>query len=143
MKTTTNYGFKKPEDDDFFNVQDFAEMMDDVDTQLKAQENKTQSAGDKASKYKRTTATIPSAGWTGDTAPYTNTITVSGITATNDIQVLPSYDWTTEQAEAWGGAMILSGSQSENTMTLKAYGDKPVIDIPVVILIGDTVEEVV
>ena len=96
-----------------------------------------------ALKKVKATTTILASGWTGDAAPYTNTMSISGITATNEVEVLPSYDWTTEQAEAWSGAMILNGSQEVDTLILKAYGDKPVIDITVVILIGDTVEEVV
>lgn len=39
MQKTTNYGFPKPEDDDFFNVKDFADMMDKVDETLAKIEN--------------------------------------------------------------------------------------------------------
>lgn len=39
MQKTTNYGFPKPEDDDFFNVKDFANMMDKVDETLAKVEN--------------------------------------------------------------------------------------------------------
>mgnify|MGYP000217099361 FL=1 len=39
MQKTTNYGFPKPEDDDFFNVKDFADMMDKVDETLAKVEN--------------------------------------------------------------------------------------------------------
>lgn len=35
MKTTTNYGLKKPEQNDFCNVDDLAENMDKVDEELK------------------------------------------------------------------------------------------------------------
>lgn len=35
MKTTANYGFKKPEQNDFYNADDFAENMDKVDEELK------------------------------------------------------------------------------------------------------------
>lgn len=39
MQKTTNYGFLKPEDDDFFDVGHFAEMMDEVDEVLAKVEN--------------------------------------------------------------------------------------------------------
>lgn len=39
MQKTTNYGFPKPEDDDFFNVKDFADMIDKVDETLAKVEN--------------------------------------------------------------------------------------------------------
>lgn len=39
MQKTINYGFPKPEDDDFFNVKDFADMMDKVDETLAKVEN--------------------------------------------------------------------------------------------------------
>lgn len=39
MQKTTNYGFLKPEDDDFFDVEHFAEMMDKVDEILAKVEN--------------------------------------------------------------------------------------------------------
>ena len=39
MQKTTNYRFPKPEDDDFFNVKDFADMMDKVDETLAKVEN--------------------------------------------------------------------------------------------------------
>lgn len=37
MKTTTNYGFKKPEPEDFYNVADQNANMDAIDTALKEQ----------------------------------------------------------------------------------------------------------
>ena len=40
---------------------------------------------------------------------------------------------------AWGNAGILTGEQSEGSITLKAFGEKPSIDIPIIVLVGDTV----
>lgn len=39
MQKTVNYGFPKPEDDDFFSVKDFADMMEKVDEILAKVEN--------------------------------------------------------------------------------------------------------
>lgn len=44
MKTTTNYGFKKPEQNDFCNVDDLAENMDKVDEELKKVEESAATA---------------------------------------------------------------------------------------------------
>lgn len=84
------------------------------------------------------TATLLAASWTGDAAPYTYTLPVSGVTATSNQEVLPALNITAEQLEALQSANIQDGGQAENSMTLKAYGDKPTIDLPIrVIKRGD------
>lgn len=127
---TANYRLTKVAEDDFYDPQVFNDNADIIDSELSK----------RSKKYLKKTATLTAAKWTGDTAPYTIAVAVDGVTATNDVQVLPA-DWTTEQAEAWAEAMILCGTQSVGALTLKAYGDKPTVNIPVKILIGDEVEE--
>lgn len=84
------------------------------------------------------TATLLPTGWTGDAAPYSYALTVSGVTATSNQEVLPALNITAEQLEALQSANIQDGGQAANTMTLKAYGDKPTIDLPIrVIKRGD------
>lgn len=84
------------------------------------------------------TATLLAASWTGDAAPYSYTLTVSGVTATSNQEVLPALNITAEQLEALQGANIQDGGQAANSMTLKAYSDKPTIDLPIrVIKRGD------
>lgn len=84
------------------------------------------------------TATLLAASWTGDAAPYSYTLTVSGVTATSNQEVLPALNITAEQLKALQSANIQDGGQAANTMTLKAYGDKPTVDIPIrVIKRGD------
>lgn len=84
------------------------------------------------------TATLLAASWTGDAAPYSYALTVSGVTATSNQEVLPALNITAEQLEALQSANIQDGGQAANTMTLKAYGDKPTVDIPIrVIKRGD------
>ena len=82
-------------------------------------------------KSTKASVTLTASGWSGDAAPYTNTVTVSGVTATNNVEVLIPSTVTAAQAEAWMGAGILCGSQTTDSITLKAYGDKPSIDIPI------------
>jgi hypothetical protein len=44
MQTTTNYGLKKPEGTDFYNVEDFNDSFDIIDTELKATSTRTDNA---------------------------------------------------------------------------------------------------
>jgi len=84
------------------------------------------------------TATLLAAGWTGDAAPYSYALMVSGVTATSNQEVLPALNITAEQLKALQSANIQDGGQAANSMTLKAYGDKPTIDLPIrVIKRGD------
>lgn len=84
------------------------------------------------------TATLLAARWTGGAAPYSYTLTVSGVTATSNQEVLPALNITVEQLESLQSANIQDGGQAANSMTLKAYGDKPAIDLPIrVIKRGD------
>ena len=119
MQETANYGFHKPEADDFIDPGDWAAMMDAVDAQLKAQEEATgqvtenleavaaEAVKNKADRYREHAATLLSSGWTGSEAPYTNTLTVPGVTKTSDLCVLPDPSWTLPKAQAdtkslWG-----------------------------------------
>lgn len=84
------------------------------------------------------TATLTAANWTGASAPFSYSLTISGVTSTSNQEILPSLTITAEQLEALQGANITDGGQSTNTIILKAYGDKPAINIPIrVIVRGD------
>lgn len=109
---------------------------------LKGDGNGGVSAATKGTDYagasETVTATLLAANWTGDAAPYSYTLTVSGVTATSNQEVLPALNITAEQLEALQSANIQDGGQAANSMTLKAYGDKPTIDLPIrVIKRGD------
>lgn len=82
-----------------------------------------------------TTGTILlAANWTGDNAPYSYTLNVAGVTADSHQVFLPALDITAEQLEALQGANIQDGGQSAGTVTLKAFGTKPTIDLPIRII---------
>lgn len=84
------------------------------------------------------TATLSAASWTGDAAPYSYSLSVSGVTETSNQEILPAIDITAEQLEALQAANIQDGGQAAGSVTLKAFGDVPTIDIPVrVIVRGD------
>ena len=92
----------------------------------------------KADKSTVTNVTVLAADWTGDAAPYTNTISVAGVTADNIVEVLTPSSITDEQIEALTGAEANKITQDVDSLTLYAYGDIPVIDIPLTVVIrGD------
>ena len=77
--------------------------------------------------------------WSGDSAPYTYTLSVTDVTTTSNQELLPALNITSEQLTALQAANIQDGGQTANTIILKAFGDKPTIDLPIrVILRGDS-----
>lgn len=86
-----------------------------------------------------TDATLLATNWTGDSKPYTYTLTVSGVTSTSNQEILPSLDITLKQLMALQSANLQDGGQSSNTIVLKCFGANPTIDIPIrVVVRGDS-----
>lgn len=82
------------------------------------------------------TVTLTAAGWSG-TAPYTQTATVAGITAGRlPDKIIPQYSATpataVTQKEAYG--MISYYDTGAGTITFTCLEDKPVTDIPLLIV---------
>lgn len=86
-----------------------------------------------------TEATLLASGWTGDSAPYSYTLAVAGVTADSNQELLPALDITSAQLAALQAANIQDDGQAAGSITLKAFGeDKPTIDLPIrIILRGD------
>lgn len=61
----------------------------------------------------------------------TYTITSELITSTSNQEIIPAIGITAEQYKAMGAAMIVDGGQSAGSLTLKALGTVPTIDIPI------------
>jgi len=81
-----------------------------------------------------TVATLSASGWVGALAPYTQTVTVTGMKATLKGTVSVLANTATEvQALAASDARIRTAAQGENTVTYTAYGLKPAVDLPVTI----------
>lgn len=77
--------------------------------------------------------TVLSANAWSENSPYTQTLTVEGLTENGVIGV--AQDITDEQMEAACYAELRVFEQGENTLTIKANGDKPNVDIPVTIIL--------
>lgn len=79
--------------------------------------------------------TLASASWNGTAAPYTYTISNSAITATSTQELSPATDITADQLSALQAANIIDGGQAAGSITLKAFGEKPSVDIPIRIIV--------
>ena len=91
-----------------------------------------------STKSTEVSATLSSASWVGASAPFTYDLTVSGVTTTSNQELLPSISITSTELLALQEANIIDAGQSTNTISLKAFGTKPTVDIPIrVILRGD------
>lgn len=77
------------------------------------------------------TATLLASGWTGSEAPFVYTLAIAGMTATSYQELLPAVNITAEQLKALQAANITDGGQAAGSMTLKAYGKVPTVDIPI------------
>lgn len=84
-------------------------------------------------KHLSTTVTLPAASWVGTDAPYSQTIAVAGILATDKPHVGPVYSDDPEtaltQKEAW--AAVSRAYAADGMVTFVCFEDKPEIDIPV------------
>ena len=78
-----------------------------------------------------TEATLSAASWSGDSAPYTYTLTVNGVTDTSTQEIVFATSINLEQLTAGQNANIQDGGQSANTIVLKAWDEKPTVDLPI------------
>ena len=79
-------------------------------------------------------ATLLAANWVAQAY----TLAVSGVTAISAVEILPALSITEDQLEALQEANLQDGGQSTDSITLIAFGDVPVIDLPIrVIVRGD------
>lgn len=70
----------------------------------------------------------------GGTMPHTYLISIPGITEDDNIDVSLDPTATEAQAKAWSKAMVLSATQSANSITLNAYGKiTSDVNIPIII----------
>lgn len=76
--------------------------------------------------------------WNGSSAPYNQSFIVSGVTPTSVVEISLPSTTTKAQVEAFQKLNLQDGGQSTNTITLRAFGTKNTIAIPInVIVRGD------
>ena len=86
-------------------------------------------------KSKTVPATLFASNWTGASAPYTYTLAVTDVTVSSNGSLRIAQSATDEQFTAWGAAQPRVTAQAAGTLTVKATGTVPTIDIPVEVLI--------
>ena len=79
------------------------------------------------------TVTLRASGW--DANAKTQTVSVSGVTASSNGSLRIAQSATDEQFAAWGAAQPRVTAQADGSITVKATGTVPTIDIPVEVLI--------
>lgn len=79
--------------------------------------------------------TLTAASWSNSSY----TISDSLITASSNQEIIPAIGITADQLKAMGAAMIVDGGQSTGSITLKALGTVPTIDIPIRIIFRGTI----
>lgn len=91
--------------------------------------------GMKSTKYN---FTLSSGSWTGSEAPFSLTLTNEDFTDSNNIELIMPETVTAEQVEAYQAAMIMNGTQANGRITIKAWGEKPEINLPLIVIVrGD------
>ena len=93
---------------------------------------------EKTSKSTVSNVIVTGSGWNGDDIPYTQTVSVVGVTQSNMVEVTIPSSITTEQLTELVSAQINKVDQSTGAITLHSYGTKPSINIPITVVIrGD------
>ena len=86
---------------------------------------------DKADKFVSKAATLTAAGWSDGV----QSLAVSGVTATANGSLRIAQSATDEQFAAWGAAQPRVTAQTAGSLTVKAAGAVPAVDIPVEVII--------
>jgi hypothetical protein len=89
---------------------------------------------DESCKLKQIVVTLSHAGWSGSTAPYTQTIDVDIVTENNLIICSPIP--ALENFNVVGECKVLATEQSFGKLTFTAYEDKPSVDLEFQLIIG-------
>jgi hypothetical protein len=79
------------------------------------------------------TGTLTAAGWTGAVAPYTQTIAMEGVLAVSKGKLSLAQGVTEAQRKAARKAKIDVNAQADGTVTVVADGEKPAVDLLVVL----------
>lgn len=87
----------------------------------------------KEDKKTQVTVTLSSTNWAGTTSPYTQAVTVTGMTSNADGDYDIANTANATQVQSFASGVIWVSSQGANTVTFSAAGEKPESNIPIVI----------
>lgn len=89
---------------------------------------------DYAAPVRDISATLTASGWTGSNVPYTQTVAgLTGITSSSKLEVGLSETIADAAYEIACSASLHAISSGSESVTVKAYGTKPSINIPILI----------
>ena len=131
MSETKNYNLALTTDDQT----KFKEWRETINGNSNSNMEKIDTAlGEKANLSVAINATLLASDWSDD-SPYTQTVTVEGLKADSNGVISIAQNATSEQIEIVCDAGLYISNQADGTLTITAYGDKPNVDIPVIIIL--------
>lgn len=134
MQSTQNYGLFLA-DDDTERFQAWREKINGVEDSNMIKIDTA--LGGKAQSSVAISATLLANSWSGIDAPYTQELTVAGLTESQNGIIDVAHDATTEEREIAREAILSVVGQSSGSLTIAADGEMPEFDIPVyIILLG-------
>ena len=131
MSATKNYNLVLTDDDQT----KFKEWRESINGNSNSNMEKIDTAlGEKANLSVAINAVLLMSAWSDD-SPYVQTISVEGLTADQNGIITIGQNITTEQLEDVVAADMRISDQTDGSLTVTAYGDKPTRDIPVTIIL--------
>ena len=103
---------------DQFTMDNFNQRINETNTALQK----------KADTTKKTTVTL-STNWTGDTSPYTQTVTISGTTVNSKVDLQPDATAIAQMTD--DGTVALYITNDNGTMIATAVGEKPTVELTI------------
>lgn len=132
LSTTTNYNLSLC-DDATKKFKEWREEMNGVDNSNMIIIDTA--LGEKADKSGTVEAILYASSWSGSVSPYTQEISVSGLSAEQNGLIFISHSATVEQRDSGREALLSVVGQSAGKLTISADGALPSVDIPVTVLL--------
>ena len=131
MSATKNYDLALTDNDQT----KFKEWRESINGNSNSNMEKIDTAlGEKANLSVAISAVLVMSAWS-ENAPYSQTISVDGLTEEQNGIITIGQNITTEQIEDVVAADMRISNQADGSLTVTAYGDKPTRDIPVTIIL--------
>lgn len=133
MSETANYGLHLT-DDSSETFRDWRTKMNGTGPDSNMQKI-DKALGGKADSSAAVSATLLASAWVGMDAPFTQELTVAGLTATQNGSISVAHSATAEQREIARGAMLAVIGQSAGKLIIAADGELPEKNIPVTVIL--------